>query len=246
MFVGPKSTVLLCCVACAAVSAHAQSVLLGEPVTWQWQASTDDGLSWNSGTMVATSSAERVRVRGMVSFPSASTQRYFSFVAFDPFVEGIQNVGSNDSIMDVDRGQLPYALQRLQVRRFGNRLSIDDEVDTLPPGLGPSWALSLQGPNNGTSPLPDFANPINVFEFQLVLDGSLGDRLVTAAWSRETAFNLSPYAVTNVWGFENQGRQWRHPLTEEQLTIRVVPAPASASILVLAGLLGARRRREKP
>jgi hypothetical protein len=237
---------LLC--ACAVIHlssarASAQLVFPGEPALWQWQASLDNGQTWSGGAVNVSTPSSSVRIRGLATFPTTFDRAYFGGVQFDPYVEGISNVGLGDTISSITLGQMQPRFQFLQARRFGNRIRIDDEVDFLPPGVGTSWALSGQAPNNGTSPEPVFDNPVSVFEYTLSLDGTLGDRLVTAAWSTDTAFGYSPYITTYVRTFEHRGQQWRHPTTEETITIRVIPAPASAALFLLALPLAARRRR---
>ncbi len=224
---------------------NAQVVLQGDPATWEWQASLDNGQTWSAGAIITNQPSSSIRVRGVITFPGLEPLAYFGGILFDPYVDGLQGAGPSDTISAISRGQVPYTIQQLHVLRFGSRIKIDDDFDFLPPGQGTRWAQSFQGPNNGTSPTPVYLNPISVFEYTLNLDGTLGDRLVTAAWSTDTAFGYTPYMFSFIRTFQHMGEQWRHPMTESPLTIRVIPSPASASLLVLAGTLAARRRRRR-
>lgn len=222
---------------------NAQSILRGDPANWQWQASVDNGQTWTPGLVEIAATVPRVRVRAFLTFPPPNAQSYFGGVLLDPYVQGMAGAGAADTITDITRGQIPYTIQHLAVMRFGNIIKIDDDFDFLPPGVGTRWAQCSQPPNNGMSPRPLFLNPVNVFEYILNLDGTQGERLVTAAWSTDTVFQLRPHFTSFVWGIGNEFDQFRHPVIEEQLTIRVIPTSASASIFALAGVLAARRRR---
>ncbi len=221
----------------------AQPIFRGDPASWQWQGSIDNGSNWLGNRLNIDSSITSVRIRAVASFPPPFDNAYFGYVACDPYVQGLNGAGATDTITSIGPGQLPPNSQDLSVRRFGNLLKIDDAFDTQPPGLGSWWMQRSQSPNNGTSPTPLFFNPVTLLEFTLVLDGSQGDRLVTAAWTTDTAFGYRPFCVTNVWGIDHRFQQWRHPMTEEQLTIRVIPAPASTPLLVLSSIVAASRRR---
>lgn len=236
-------------VACAASPALAQIGyrLTGE-ATWWWEASADNGQTWVPTLLEVPSTQSVVKVRASVAFPP-DRWHYFLGAWIDQTITGVNGAGLNDTVFVTDPGFNNQ--QTLASRRFGNVLKIDDVSDTAPPGEGPAqWAIGQPGFSAGPW---TYANPvIGVIDFNLSLDGSEGDRLVSAWWrdwsvlfpNDPVVANLPPtILVANNNPFT--GQDFILPtLTINDLTIRVVPAPGVAVLFATAcAFAGVRRAR---
>jgi len=233
---------------CATAPALAQGYRLAGEATWWWEASADGGTTWTPALLEVPSTQGMVKVRACVAFPP-DRWHYFQGARIDQTITGMNGAGSSDTVVVTDPGFTNQ--QTLASRRFGNVLKIDDVSDTLPPGEGAAhWGIFQPGFSAGPW---TYANPvIGVIDFNLNLDGSEGDRFISAWWRDWTAFypndpvvaNLPPtIRVANNNPFT--GQDYIFPtLTINDLTIRVVPAPGAVALLASAcAFAGVRRRR---
>jgi hypothetical protein len=220
--------------ACTAPSAHAQ---IGSS-SLRWQASLDNGQTWQDSEVFVNSLQTEVRLRGLLDW---STDAGFAFAraTFDTIIQG----GANDITDTIVDARSPFPLnlvfaQTLVTTRFGNLLKIDDSRDTMPPGQG------LRGifPHN---PVPAFdtrwtsANPLSIFEFTLVLDGSLGSRTISSIYAQTSQGTPTyPSFYTSMGGATNFTIQ----TTVVPLTVTVIPAPASMALALGIMCIAGRRR----
>lgn len=227
--------------------AFAQGYRLTGEASWWWEASGDGGSTWSPSLLEVPATQSLVKVRASVSFPP-DRWHYFMGAMIDQTITGVNGAGPNDTAVVTDPGF--FNPQTLVSRRFGNVLKIDDVSDTLPPGEGSgNWGIGQ--PSFAAGPWT-YANPvIGVIDFNLNLDGSEGDRLVSAWWRNWTAWfpndpvvaNLPPtILVANNNPFT--GQDFILPtLTINDLTIRVVPAPGVVALLASACAFGGLRRQ---
>lgn len=179
-----------------------------------------------------------------MSFPVARWH-YFAGARIDQTVTGLAGAGMNDTITVVDPG---FANQQTLVsRRFGNVLKVDDISDTLPPGEGAGhWGIFNGG--HATGPYT-YANPLlGAIDFDLWLDGTEGDRVVSAWWRGwSDYFPDIPDMGPAILMLNRDLVDWDfiYPdLTVNDLTIRVIPAPGVVALLCGAcAFAGVRRRR---
>ena len=213
-----------------AVTARAQ-LQPADPGTWVWQASTDGGATWRSG-VVEVAPLTSLRVRAILGFPPGE-RHYLGYQGFDAVV---RHAGTFDSISDPRGGQVRGSMIT-EIGRFGDTLKFDFPGDTLPPGEGPRWLSVGFDPPQGL-PVPLFLNPIVIFDYRLRVDLTPGDRIVSSiiAPQEGTSYpSIVWYDLTPPWG------GFYSPVVQQDLTVRVIPAPAA--FLALTVCIFARRRR---
>jgi hypothetical protein len=202
-----------------------------------WQASIDNGQSWQAGGMEVSLSQETVRFRALFDWDHPTGYALHGCF-MDVTVSGLDNVGAADEATGVVRpspfGQSP---QTIVTTRLGNLIKIDDESDTRPPGLGPR-AIEIGQP-------PEFLglpftreHHVPVFEFTLRLDGSAGVRIVDHMYRIGGTQDSTPTLYTDPNG------AWVRPpqALQDPFELVVTPAPAAACVLVLAPFFTRRRR----
>lgn len=210
----------------------------------RWQVSTDGGGTWEGGLTEVPPEQGSVQVRLLASWSSDGGMYAFAGCQFDAVVRGIDGAGPLDTVVNARRTppMTSGSAQTIAVTRFGSQIKIDDLRDTLPPGEGPRGVFPGQiveqfGPPPGWSR----DNPVSIFEYTLVLDGSEGDRdlwLLYIAPSGGNTIDRVMRIYTSSSGAQNT------PSTMTRgATVRVIPAPG-ALLLLAMGALGARRRWE--
>lgn len=232
----------LCCLSGAVVvtlvsSASAQ---LGT-ATLQWQLSADQGQTWHAGLLEVPRSQTSVLVRSIAQWDQ-DAGIMFSGVRMDMVWRSDASGGLSDELVDLTYNpRLVGTLNPIGASRFGHDVKIDDLRDTLPPGLGTRGVPVNQPPINFGVPV-DLSNPISLFTYRVVLDGTEGDRTATAYFiapltppgntsDRLMQIYTTPEGANNI------------PLSALQdCTLRVIPAPAG-TLFIAAGAALARRRR---
>lgn len=210
----------------------------------QWQVSADDGATWSAGLLEAPLSQSSVKVRAMASW-TADAGYVFAMVRMDIVWHSEGAGGLLDELADLQYNpRLQGTVYPIGATRFGPSVKIDDLRDTLPPGEGP------RGVNIGQVPegmgIVDRSNPIELFRYSVLLDGTPGDR-------RMTSYFIAPFgSVGNTVDrfmliYVNYQGATNIPLsTLETATLRVVPTPGALAGFGLFPLLAARRRRGRP
>ncbi len=214
-----------------ACSARAQ-LQPADPGTWIWQASTDGGATWRSD-LVEVAPLTSLRIRALLGFPPGQ-RHYIGYQGFDAIV---RHAGLLDSISDPRGGDIRGAMN-MEIGRFGDILKFDFPGDTQPPGEGPSWVAVGYDPPQGI-PVPQFLNPIVIFDYRLRVDLTPGDRIVSSIIAPQEGASYPSiiwYDLTPPWA------GYYSPIVQHDLTVRVIPAPASLAVLI-AACFSVRRRR---
>lgn len=201
--------------------------------TFAWEAFVDG--QWRGGSVQTTATDVPVRVR--VSW-SQDAGYAFASAQFDAVIS-VPTSASDAAVNPIRPRPFDSASQTLAVTRFGNQLKIDDQRDTFAPGLGTRGTFPSQGVEGFGYPIST-ANPAVVFSFNLRLGATMGTRLIEA-------LPLAPFNgnSTDRWMriYTTSGGAQNTPLvTQQTLELTLIPAPASAALLVV-GLVAARRRR---
>lgn len=219
-------------VATVASVASGQTVL---PVTSSWQISLDNGTTWQGGTVLTPQSQASVKVRNFVTWGDGVTRHPFSSAQFDGVVRSLEGAGLGDSvtnIVGVFGGVFQPPVLNIQGRRWApDLIKIDSIGDTQAPGLFPFVTL---GPGPAGGPL----GPLSIFEYDLMLDGTAGSRLITAAWRIN-----SQNQPTLVVGLSGNPGPYTWQVTLQDATLVVVPSPAGLAVLGVASDVLLRRRR---
>ncbi len=222
--------------ACNLTGAQNNFIISTDPSIWRWEASADQGVTWHSGLMDVDSSVSSVHVRAVSTFPGPSNT-YFGATSLDATVTGAPGIGEADTISrsSISRGQITNNLVELAVTRFGSVLKIDDESDLLPPGIGTRWAnVSQAAPFR--SPPPVLGNPIICFAYELALDGTQGQRIVSAQFPIDREYGLNS-PIVHLFRANDFNEIWNiyvHPLVQQNLVLNVVPSPCSLMLLALS------------
>ncbi|MDX2147471.1 MAG: hypothetical protein SFZ23_08100 [Planctomycetota bacterium] len=218
--------IALLAIAGAAAVASAQTARL------EWQVSTDNGATWNSGlTTLTTGGTVQVRVLG--SFNVAGGLG-FAGAAFDATVS---NILAGDSVANFNR-TFNFAAQTLAASTFGTTIKIDDNRDTLAPGAGTRWVQPSQGVPAFT---PTFvtANPAVLFTYDLTVSSEEGVRSISHVGNGAAAGVVQIYTTAN----GGQARISNANTTVVGAQVEVIPAPGAVALLGLGGLVAGRRRR---
>lgn len=205
--------------------------------------SADGGETWRSGLTEVEPGPRTVLWRLSVEW-TADAGYYFAGSQFDLGVFGPE--GATDTVTNAVR---PYFFQRsttqvIVVTRFGSMLKIDDSRDTLPFGEGPRGVFPAQLPEAFAQwPPPTRDNPAHVFTFDLNLDGTPGDRYLSATFVPASNGALVRIYTTYTGAQNSLGLGPNHgPLEIRFASVRVIPAPASLALAVVALAWGRRRR----
>lgn len=231
-----------CLVACLPRSVSlAQPVIYGN-ATWLWEVSADSGVTWTQGLVEVPQSQASIEVRARCLFQQDAPTWFYGTTFFDGVVSG---VGPADSVRNIRFGNTLFNIfiPSISVQRFGDLLKIDRNSDASPPGLGSLWLSPSQG-NSFQTPIPDYSSTFEMFEYQLVLDGTVGEREISGAFRQFHAVGIPPgqFTIVNDRAAETIG--YYQALTERRSFVRVVPAPG---VLVLgAGAWTLVRRRRHP
>ncbi len=235
-----RSFIAACCVlsGCACV-VHAQYRQQGH-ATWRWEGSVDGGASWRGGRIELLHSPGVVLVRAIVTFEDFGTPSYCGGVGLDPYV--LTTAPGDDIISFTAPHGSASRLESFPANpvRLPGLLKLDAAGDLLPPGQGPGWFRATQpGYQIITSAIMD--NPIWLMGFTLVIDGTGGDRTISAVFRESPLYPGRPMFVeTRPW----LGYGYAETLDHFPLTISVFPSPSGAALGAFAACwFGARRRR---
>jgi hypothetical protein len=214
--------------------------------TWWWEASADGGTTWTQTLLEVPQEHTVVQVRASCAFPQVP-RYYFGGAMIDQAITGVNGAGPNDSVNVLNVGF--FNQQTIAVQRFGPILKIDDVSDTAPPGQGPGH-LAIFQPSPAVGAYT-YANPVtNLVRFDLLLDGTMGDRLINAWWRNWTMFFPNfPDVGPSIFVRHNDllDLDFIFPtLTVHDLTIRVIPAPGAVALPCPVLLWSTRRRRARP
>ena len=227
----PKRTALTCCVlSLSAGLAFAQPF----SATLAFEASTDGGTTWRGGLVEVAPDPVTLMVRVRADWtPEAGYA--FRTTAFDV---AIYECGEGDIASSFTR-PIPFNAinQTIGASRFGTTIKIDDVRDTFPPGV---WVYYIFTGQVAQDFNPEFNGdrPVSIFEFEVHLDGTAGDRTVDALVQRNN-FN-----VPVSWVYTTpRGDAVSMPTVVSPLTVRVVPGPGAAAFAMGLLVLARRRRR---
>lgn len=209
---------------------------------WAWEGSIDGGLTWQRDAIVVAETNRDVLVRAFVTFDQPRRAMYFGNAVFDGVITSVETAGVNDVARNITDGGPTYTATGT-VSRLGNLLKIDRPDDTMPPGLGPGWALAAQ--QSPSVPVRvDFGNNIAVFGFTLDLNDQLGDRRIDAVFASGPDRPTVPHLT--VWDrtFDGGPLGYYQIINDYRpLTISVIPAPSTPFVAALALGFACRRRR---
>lgn len=230
------SRVMLLWLSCGATvgTASAQVFRLEGQATFAWQASTDNGVTWQ-GSLVSVNPSQSFLVRASVAFePGAG--RYFSGSWYDPYVT---NAGPGDAA-DSFAMQFPFSVtDSIASFHQGTTMRIERGNDGAPPGQGVGWIKSEQSAAIGPV---TFANPVVALTFRFLPDSTPGDRVLTSAFFVTPGWDASRFVRVNLFA-DPDATQFVPATTLLPLTIRVIPAPSALGVLVAGFIVAARRRR---
>jgi hypothetical protein len=152
--------------------------------TWTWQVSADAGMTWREGRVEVFTTQPSVLVRCWIDWEDDQLSAYaFAAAQFDAVVD---HAGAADFVRALTR---PYPMdhgsnQTLVVTRYADLIKIDDSRDTLGPGVGTrgihsGQLVEVHSEGNFTT-----ARPLSIFEYELVLDGTPGSRVISDLYTR--------------------------------------------------------------
>ena len=220
---------------------------LAQSGTWTWQISTDTGASWTEGSVHVPATQESVLLRVVFSWRDLPGAYALASTQFDAIRVGLDGAGPGDTVRNLVRpGALGSGEQQTIVStRFGDTIKMDDSRDTSGPGFGlrgifPSQPPEFLSGGNFTS-----ANPVSLFEYELVLDGSLGERLISDVPMAVGEDTLVVKLFTSPQGSLAQLRNgmFMTQIQRSDARVIVVPAPVTWAGLTTGLALTARRRR---
>lgn len=197
------------------------------PANFRWQVSTDDGATWRAGAVHVPREQTSVLVNAVISWDAPTPPSFFAVSSFDvswrAFSAGYSDTADMFASEPIRGGY--QGSQQFAARRFAETLKVDDALDELPPGLGTGAITPLEPP-------PNFAivrdtNPVIVFQFRINLDGTIGERELSAV------FRSSIAAGRRVQIWVPDGVTWRAELTDcvfEPASVTVVPGPGGAGL----------------
>jgi hypothetical protein len=212
---------------CASV-AVAQTPML---VTTSWEVSSNNGASWQSGTVQVPQSQQSVLVRHVVTWGLPSQGDYLVNGGVIPTVRTTGLVGVNDTASDVFHRQI--VMQAAPSSISGRRFTLNELVissSTSPPPLGAVTFFCFD-PLLGTTVV---ANPVDVLRFRLNLDGSVGERVISDWTNTSTRYNVVSVATPGPYQFT---------FTHIPTSLVVSPSPAGLALAGVAGAMLLRRRR---
>lgn len=216
-----------------------------------WELSADGGSSWQSGTLSVPTSQQSVRARVSIDVTGQG------FAATPHFVQAQMEVywtsttfaGLGDAVSNV-RVLRPFAIGPVLVStpsrtdRFGTSLkTAGNGPQASPPGSGPT--LNVENSVTPIGGVPGVINPLTIFEYDIQLDGSVGERSVSTFWRGGAYAGVTAGEGSLIAGqFTTPTSQLvAAQITETPATLIVVPAPASLFTLASGALFAARRNR---
>jgi hypothetical protein len=216
-----------------------------------WEVSPDNGATWTSSYIEVPQSQASVKVRLKIDFDGAAANgqepEYLNTTYADPIVRAVSG-GNSDTSSDWRAHQgigVTYGLRSVGLvnHRQGTVLKLDRTTDTSPPGVGTSWGLFVSQELGPLGTVPIYG-PLPVFDYTLRLDGSLGRRDISGAWRPVPAGQPQaglPWIAVGLPGIA------QFALADEVVlgttSLVVVPSPAGAGVIALAGLVVRGRRR---
>jgi MYXO-CTERM domain-containing protein len=225
------------------VSAHAQPA--SARVTWQF---SEDHVNWG-GSRYLSPGTDRVYVRALLTYQQPATYfTRFGMSHCDPTITSIDGAGMGDTVQNIYwryNASLLLNFNQAGTTRFGDVLKIDQNGDTAPPGMGTGWLVSFQD-SPSLQPLTDDLPVIVLYQYTLILDGTPGVREINGAFRNQSSTVANPFV--RIWAPSSGGSWSNYPVTTEVIPALIgvpVPTPATASLLALAGLFAARRRRPR-
>lgn len=212
-----------------------------------WEASADGGGTWARDISVEPG-ARSVLVRCVAAWSDDGGMYAFAGAQFDAIV-GTQGPRQDTASGFVRISNGVSSFQNIVATRFGEQLKIDDERDTLGPGMGNRGVFPGQLAQQWAGTNFTTANPVPIFTFELHLDGTPGDRSIFMRfpWGPMGMPEASMRIYTTPVGGQNLLRcegstEWNcQQLSVRNAVVRVVPGPGAAGVMAV-GLIGLRRR----
>jgi hypothetical protein len=223
-------------------------------VTARWQLSADNGATWTYDALTVQQSQSSVMARmwlDTVATGFAPGRRpTLEAELMELHWTSIAGAGITDTIDDSAVRAFFYngfvsglSTRPAQSTRWSSILKTAPRVvgvEPRPPGQGPGFTLNNIPAGFGDLPIDD--NPLLVFEYRVQLDGSIGMRTVDALWLAGSVVGPGQVIVAQYPAVSTPSRVVAN-VTSIPATLTVIPAPASAGLVVAAGLFAARRRR---
>ncbi len=239
---GIRVLVMMIGVCCGHESCRAQA----SEGAFRWLVSSDNGTTWSPHAEVPQNHASvLVRLEASWSGMASGQRTEFARTFFDATIRGVA-CGELDSVSGFSPGLVrwgPGGFGAPRPQRHGDVIKIDPAGDDDPPGLGARWTTVDQGwPGAGMSD-PVLDNPVRIFQYTLLLDGSAGTREIRGVWGHLTPQG-QPQA--QIWFDDPATQIWQTavnniPMTVSDASITVVPAPGILGVLTLLAL---PRRRQ--
>ncbi len=201
---------------------------------FQWLISTDEGASWQGGTVQVPQAQSSVLVRSLCSWTPAGPPTAFQVARFDAVV---LNAGQGDVVHDAVVRQLP-SMGSVPATRFGSTIKIDHPLDDDLPGLGTRW---LQPQNGNPLVFATTENPFFMVGYTLALDGTPGTRVASQVFQELESIPTRRYV--RLYSNVDTSQSDFVPVVAFDVAITVLPTPGAIALLALGGVVAARRRR---
>lgn len=216
------------------ISAAMTASAVAQSGTATWQVSADDGATWSSNIQLTQEASVRVRV--LFSWSDIPNAYGFAGSLFDGVILG---AAASDSVSDIRRpSPFNFSNSLLVATRYVDGIKIDKSDDLALPGQGTGWVNPGQSSPDVGPPFFSSSNPAAVFTYTLQVSSDQGTRTISNVFRDTGLFALSVYT-------SNAGAQLRFnpdQVTLNTATITVIPSPAAATLIPLAGVLACRRR----
>lgn len=234
------------------VVAAASAGAMGQTtVDCQWQVSLDNGATWQTGSVSAPQSQGSVLVRARATVLDNGvpfldqTRARFAEGAMEAYVTSatirLDQAGSVRVLVPALPATL--GLTPFSVSQHGTTLKIDRFPDVGPPGQGAY--LLTRNVATSTGGTPSKANPLTILQYQLTLDGSLGDRVMNGGFFAFSGTGGWVIGANQVAVYPPSGPETvsAAQVNQSAVTLTIIPAPASTAAVVGGVMLALRRRR---
>jgi hypothetical protein len=246
-----NSRIELLCLFCGLVptAAFGQATALAT-----WQVSLDNGVTWQSSNAIAPPSQASVLVRAQVTvFDNGvpfltQTRARFAQAAMEAYVES--DVVRLDQVAGVRTLQpgLPAFLGStpFSTSQHGLTLKVDAVGDVTPPGQ--AQFLFTRNIITPVGSVPSPANPLTILQYQIALDGSLGDRTIRGGFFGFTGFITDPALNVGagqiaVYPAAGALTAFATDITQVPVTLTVIPGPGVIALFACASIFTLRTRR---
>ncbi len=211
-----------------ASSALAQTPML---VTTSWEVSANNGLSWQAGTVQLPQSQQSVLVRHVVTWGTPGLGDYLVSGGVIPRIQTVGQTGLSDTVSGIQRRQI--FMQPASSGTMGRRFTTNEILVTTSATTPPTGPITFftNDPILGTT-FP--ANPVDVVQFQLNLDGTAGERVISDWVSNNSFYRVVSIATPGPYTYS---------FSHSSTSLIVIPTPTTLAMLAVTSSVLMRRRR---